>query len=562
MKKKLLSILSVLSIFCLSFSLSFFSSDSSAYAAELDFDSAVSYNLSSWDSAPDDLISLADSYVSYCSDIYSSRSQISLDWIYKVGESFCISPRSGLYYYLEDGSLYRYTDSSIAHSSGGGSHSGGSHSAGVTLVSSSDSVEVDSSSFKDYITIENSNIIPKNHFQSKLSYRTDPYWYDDKAPSGSLRFTIYDGSGFCPEHYERTNGVYLLPFYEDGEGMKYFAYYQYHLYFETGTDDNEGKCRVRADIIGLDFAGKSDVVADASFWWFDGTSNHVFGSTYATWTDVNPYFDIGLPFSDKPYLPVSGYINISDYISRSGYTYSVCRTLSNANNEPIGKDSSFPNWISYDKSSTFDFTTVFDSFLCPRSEHSNLYDDIGFIVSSDPIVTQYVDIDVGQLPDNQIITISGDTIYDYSITNPSTGETTTVNNYITNNYTYPEGSGSGDTSGSSGGASTGDVNVGGNVIVGGEIGVNGSVDINVNVPDININVNSSGAGGSGSSIANPDDFTSSDNVDLTKYYDEAVEQSTGFQKFLKDFFGFLPAELLGLILFAVAIAIVCRVFGR
>ena len=410
-------------------------------------------------------------------------------------------------------------------------------------------LQVDSGLFKEAVTESNSNITPKNHFQSKLSYRTDPYWYDDKAPSSSLRFTVYDGSGFCPEHYERTNGVYLLPFYEDGEGMKYFAYYQYHLYFEPGTDDNEGKCRVRADIIGLDFAGKSDVVADASFWWFDGTSTHVFGSTYATWTDVNPYFDIGLPFSDKPYLPVSGYINFSDYISRSGYTYSVCRTPSNPNNEPIGKDTSFINWISYDKSSTFDFTTVFDSFLCPRSEHSNLYDDIGFIVSSDPIVTQYVDIDVGQLPDNQIITISGDTIYDYSITNPSTGETTTVNNYITNNYTYPEGSGSGDTSGSSGGASTGDVNVGGNVIVGGEVGINGSVDININV-------------NSGSTTVNPDDFTSAENVDLTKYYDSAIDQSTGFQKFLKDFFGFLPAELLGLILFAVAIAIICRVFGR
>ena len=108
--------------------------------------------------------------------------------------------------------------------------------------------------------------------------------------------------------------------------------------------------------------------------------------------------------------------------------------------------------------------------------------------------------------------------------------------------------------------------VAGNVTVGGSIDVGGSVgvDITVSVPDININVNGngSGAGGSGSSIANPDDFTSADNVDLNKYYDEAVEQSTGFQKFLKDFFGFLPPELLGLILFAVAMAIVCRVFGR
>ena len=167
----------------------------------------------------------------------------------------------------------------------------------------------------------------------------------------------------------------------------------------------------------------------------------------------------------------------------------------------------------------------------------------------------YNDIDTSKIPSGQIVTVSGDTIYNYTITNPDTGDSSKFGDYITNNYTYitnnygEGGSGSG---------------VGGNVTVGGEIEVGGSVgvDINVSVPDININVNQSGAGGSGSSIENPDDFTSADNVDLNKYYDTAVEQSTGFQKFLKDFFGFLPAELLALILFAVAMAIVCRVFGR
>ena len=59
----------------------------------------------------------------------------------------------------------------------------------------------------------------------------------------------------------------------------------------------------------------------------------------------------------------------------------------------------------------------------------------GYYYSNTPIVISYT-IDTTKIPDNYYITVGGDTIYDYNITNPSTGDTTTINNYITNNYTF------------------------------------------------------------------------------------------------------------------------------
>ncbi len=60
-------------------------------------------------------------------------------------------------------------------------------------------------------------------------------------------------------------------------------------------------------------------------------------------------------------------------------------------------------------------------------------------------------IDTTKIPDNYYITVGGDTIYDYNITNPATGDTTTINNYITNNYTFITNPDNPDNPGSSGG---------------------------------------------------------------------------------------------------------------
>ena len=80
-------------------------------------------------------------------------------------------------------------------------------------------------------------------------------------------------------------------------------------------------------------------------------------------------------------------------------------------------------------------------------------DDYGYILSSKPfeLFLNQTSIDFDRIPDNYYITISGDTIYNYPISDPN-GKTTTINNFITNNYII-----GGDDSGSGGGDTTNNV---------------------------------------------------------------------------------------------------------
>ena len=230
--------------------------------------------------------------------------------------------------------------------------------------------------------------------------------------------------------------------------------------------------------------------------------------------------------------------------------------------------------LDYDKLYSPDFTSFDDytNFLYnSTSKHyfKGVYDnhdstcvyagncDIGLFVDSKPIEFTWRDIDTSKIGKGQVVTINGDTIYNYNITNPETGDSSKFGDYITNNYTYITNN----NGGSSGGSVGGDVTVGGKIDVGGSVGV----DINVSVPDININVNNGNGNGSGSGESgsvNPSDFTSGDTVDTKKYFDSALEMSENTQNFFGDFFSFLPPELLALILFGLTMAIVCRVGGR
>ncbi len=172
--------------------------------------------------------------------------------------------------------------------------------------------------------------------------------------------------------------------------------------------------------------------------------------------------------------------------------------------------------------------------------------DIGYVASATPISTVY-NVDTTKIPDDAVITVGGDNIYNYYITNPETGDTSKFGDYITNNYTY--------ITNNNGGQSGGSGSVGGNVEVGGKIEVGGSVGV-----DVNVNVN--GNGGGAGVTPNPEDFLGDSEVDLTSYYDKAVEDASGVRKFLGVFFDFLPTELLGLLCLLVVVAICCRIFGR
>lgn len=393
---------------------------------------------------------------------------------------------------------------------------------------------VSSEELVEGIEKDNTTLTPKSSGLFLNSYRTDTYYFE-----GTTKYDYFSVPIFClyqdPSSRSSLQDLYVIPFYLDDEGTYYYLKYQLHLYY-TDFDSEVGSLALRCDVYLHSSLG---YVLDDS----------LSGDVLYCSADTKPYQVRALVKSKG---------STFRYVSESEYNSLANTHIASVPFDELG------NFYTADESqSLFIYDLSYESYACFRQFYKNnkyKNNDLGFICSTDMISTTYSDIDTTKIPANQIVTINGDTIYNYTITNPETGDSSKFGDYITNNYTYITNNyGGSESGGSSGSGVSGNVTVGGSIDVGGSVGV----DINVNVPDININVNGNGgAGGSGSSIANPDDFTSADNVDLNKYYDEAVEQSTGFQKFLKDFFGFLPAELLGVILFAVAMAIVCRVFGR
>lgn len=152
-------------------------------------------------------------------------------------------------------------------------------------------------------------------------------------------------------------------------------------------------------------------------------------------------------------------------------------------------------------------------------------------------------IDFDKVPNNYIITINGDTIYDYSITNPDSGDSTSIRKFI-DIYDFPDVPDlpDPDTPG-----------VNGNITVSGNVGVNGKIEIDTKPIDININVNSNGGSApSGTAEA----------VDLSNYFSTLPEQSETMNDYLKNFFSFLPPQLLAVLLGGIGCAVLCRVLGR
>lgn len=182
---------------------------------------------------------------------------------------------------------------------------------------------------------------------------------------------------------------------------------------------------------------------------------------------------------------------------------------------------------------------------------TNTADDWGYIMSETPfeLFKDQTSIDFSRIPNNYTITINGDTIYDYSITNPDTGDSTTIKKYVDDDYDFPQVPDvpdvpdPGDDSGT-----------GGKVEVSGKIDVSGKVDV-----DVNVNVNSGS-----SSNPDPGDYINPGTVDtnLDHYLEQVPELSKGFIDYLKDFFAWLPDEIYGLIILGLIVMIFCRLAGR
>ena len=387
---------------------------------------------------------------------------------------------------------------------------------------------VSSDEFAESLEKDNDYYFPRKDYR-KVSYRNDPTFQrfvKFKATNNNRQYypTIKYEDKFL---YGSGNDLYFVLYANVDDDKRGYGVYQYHLTFED-VKNEEGTVVKRVPHL---------------FRW------NVVTQTEADAVDVSSSVTNGFPnFSDTANCE---YVRSSfENKIMKLYCFNTFDDFMNGNSSycyyKFNLDSDNLDCISRDMSTRFSYLTCTSSqhnFVGSYEKHaetcSSTTDDLGYICDGEPLsLTSYL-FDISRIPKGQIVTINGDTIYNYTITNPETGDSSKFGDYIENNYTYITNNNGG--------------SVGGDVTVGGKIDVGGSVAV-----DVNVNVN--GAGGSGS--VNPSDFTSAENVDLTKYYDNAVEQSTGFQKFLKDFFGFLPAEVLGLILFAVSMAIICRVFGR
>lgn len=182
---------------------------------------------------------------------------------------------------------------------------------------------------------------------------------------------------------------------------------------------------------------------------------------------------------------------------------------------------------------------------------TNTADDWGYIMSETPfeLFANQTSVDFSRIPNNYTITINGDTIYDYSITNPDTGDSTTIKKYIDDDYDFPQVPDVPDVPDPGDGSGTG-----GKVEVSGKIDVSGKVDV-----DVNVNVNSGS-----SSNPDPGDYIDPGTVDtnLDHYLEQVPELSKGFIDYLKDFFAWLPDEIYGLIILGLVVVIFCRLAGR
>ena len=458
----------------------------------------------------------------------------------QVGGSFLGYRYQGIYYFLlEDNDIFIVTSDCT----------GGFISSGYFFLPSSH--------FKQDIEEAKEDIVyyPLGSV-SKVSWKTDKNFSNSSFDSDRTAryFTILEKYNFFG--IDGLKEFYAVPFFEYGDEL-YFS--NYCIYFNLGIQQINSSGEISLHTFDIGYVDTLNTAADltnpeAYKALFDETKyslaeesyivNRINSNLYSAWYYSGFGNSIALQKRE-------------DFFSNPG--------LTNAGGGCAFFKGFYPFKKLYNsKNSTLSVSdSVFNSYFT-KGSLSEKAEDYGFYISETPIIMDCFgsDIDTSKIPDTYYITVSGDTIYDYSITNPDTGQSSTINEYITNNYTYitnnnPSGDGSG--SGTTGGNVTvgGNVGVNGSVNVGGEVKFGGEVNVGVDVSPIDINVNVSGNGGAGESGGEPPEIGGLD--DLVGYL---PEKSPVISQYLKIFFDTLPPELLALILAGVAVAVIKLIFRR
>ena len=362
-------------------------------------------------------------------------------------------------------------------------------------------------------------------YQSTNSKSAYPYTLDSDAP-------LYMSTNGNWGRKDWDSGVYLMVFYCDDNNTHGYYYSSRYCHVYSKKDAGATTANVVFDFYDV---ASGQLVDSAKFGWM--AANFPF---------LGLNFDVSCSTSTE-FLRLFKYSTYANYMSKSSSEWGLFPTK-------LG------NFIASDYSDSNAFLTS----LCRSvsfTPSSNTNDDYGLIMSSEPfeLYGSQTKIDYNQIPDNYTITINGDTIYDYDITNPDTGDHGTVNYYITNNYTLPE-NGIKDDSKDDSGSGT----VSGNVTVGGKVDVSGKIEIDTKPIDININVNGGGSGsaGSGDVSSSPEGVEFDQDVSLNNYYDWMQEQTTGFSGFMKNFFSWLPEPIVIMLCAGFALVILARFLGR
>lgn len=502
------------------------------------------YAVTSWSDVADDAIAVRDAYFTYWfshkssfGDYLKQASDIPISWL-KFVDSFgwAISPVDDLYYYLND------SNDLIVAAGGGGGHSrtalhgGGGYCRTCRKPSNECTCEFFESEADGFDPVINGSDLKQIYTDYSLMYAPMPtpsqYLYNYQSATGTKQTAGYhefypaaplwrSGLGFGADVGSRggwKKDCYVLPYiYDDDVGSTYYYSGYWHFTIEV---DEFYKATYSCDYVSL-------LGDDQNTYHLSKTHD-----SYAYGLKVNANAWIYCYTSDTNYLQGSSSLNagqgtvLNAPIAKT--TYAVSGKLSDL------VKNNFGNML---RASTFTPAT-------------NKTDDWGYIMSETPfeLFKDQTSIDFSRIPNNYTITINGDTIYDYSITNPDTGDSTTIKKYVDDDYDFPQVPDVPDL------PNPGDDNpsVSGNVTVSGNVGVNGKIEIETKPIDVNINVNSGGSSGSGTVEA----------VDLSDYFSTLPEQSETMNDYLKNFFSFLPPQVLALLLGGIACAVLCRVFGR
>ncbi len=394
-----------------------------------------------WASAPAAAQQLAQAYYEAWStnedksvaNYFSDWADIPISWLKAstaVSSGYILSPADDIIYYLDESNLL-YKDVTRA---GGG---------GRSRVGSSSDIELDGETFADIVARLNEQYMP--YEADTITMLTDNRWSDDTLAGKNswYRMSLYT-EGYYAGNSNWTE-IYMQPFYFDGSDY-WVSSSQIHLYQEVSQDDS-GNNVITMKHEEYSMFDSFDIEGNVTEPIYHGTVDVINQSGIAIDFADYRYLDIWMNFNEYAnQIKLSYYGSYSDYVAKATNQYNIAQICYASS---IQNDVAVVRKVSDLEVGNFDNYVKLETLLANQylnSTHANYVEgaDIGFFVSNSIIKNGTVIIP-DKIDPNATIAFGGDNVYEYTIINES-GDSTTINEYITNNYTIIVG-GSGDGEG-------------------------------------------------------------------------------------------------------------------